>query len=328
MKNKYVFVAALLLCILIVSMGLTTLYIKNSDKMDADEDGILIVTSFYPMYIATENIIDGAEGVTLQNLSEPKTGCLHDFQLTPEDMRLLSEADVFVINGGGIENFMEDVAASYPDLQVIEACENIQLMELEEEHEVHDHSTEHDEHHHEESANAHAWMSVAAYRGQVETIAGHLMEIDPEHATVYQANAKDYDNKLEEICKQQTGLKERLSGQSVILFHEAYAYVAEELGLSVCYLMDLDEERAVSAGEVAEVLEAIEEHQVSLVFAEELYGSDMGNTVERESDVKVLYLDTLNRGTYEKDSYLIGMQKNLEVIEAWIAEGETNAKNN
>lgn len=46
------------------------------------------------MYIATLNIVDGVEGVRLENLSEPQTGCLHDFQLTPEDMKLLSTADV------------------------------------------------------------------------------------------------------------------------------------------------------------------------------------------------------------------------------------------
>ena len=64
----------------------------------------------------------------LENLSEPQTGCLHDFQLTPEDMKLLSTADVFVINGGGIESFMSDVAKAYPKLDVVEACEDVALL--------------------------------------------------------------------------------------------------------------------------------------------------------------------------------------------------------
>lgn len=59
------------------------------------------------MYIAAENIVGDAEGVTLTNLSEPQTGCMHDYQLTPEDMKLLSRADVFIVNGGGIENFVQ-----------------------------------------------------------------------------------------------------------------------------------------------------------------------------------------------------------------------------
>ena len=41
----------------------------------------------------------------------------------------------------------------------------------------------------------------------------------------------------------------------------------------------------------------------------------MGDTIRKESDAKVLYLDLLNRGTYEKDSYINGMKKNMEILE-------------
>ena len=110
-------------------------------------------------------------------------------------------------------------------------------------------------------------------------------------------------------------LKQEISGQSVILFHEAYAYVAEDYGLQVNYLLDLDEERQVSAGEVSDVLSAVRKGHVKYILAEELYGKSMGDTIRKESDAKVLYLDPLNRGTYEKDSYINGMKKNMEILE-------------
>ena len=105
-----------------------------------------------------------------------------------------------------------------------------------------------------------------------------------------------------------------VKGQEVIIFHEAYAYVAKDYGLEVAMVMDLDEERQVSAGEVAEVLEEIKEHGVSLILAEERYGKEMGDTIQKEADVDVVYLDTLNRGNYEKDSYLVGMQSNIDLL--------------
>ena len=144
MKNKCKFVGIMFLCILIVCTLAVMAYehtagmkgaaggvsnssgnTKNTDEAD---DMLTVVTSFYPMYIATLNIVDGVKGVRLENLSEPQTGCLHDFQLTPEDMKLLSTADVFVINGGGIESFMSDVAKAYPKLDVVEACEDVALL--------------------------------------------------------------------------------------------------------------------------------------------------------------------------------------------------------
>ena len=105
-------------------MGLTGWYVSQTQEQ-TDGQELTVVTSFYPMYIAAENVIGDADGVRLENLSEPQTGCLHDFQLTPEDMKLLSTADVFIINGGGIESFMKEVAEAYPNLKIIEACENI-----------------------------------------------------------------------------------------------------------------------------------------------------------------------------------------------------------
>ena len=294
-------------------MGLTGWYVSQTQEQ-TDGQELTVVTSFYPMYIAAENVIGDADGVRLENLSEPQTGCLHDFQLTPEDMKLLITADVFIINGGGIESFMKEVAEAYPNLKIIEACENISLLSGEED-DTHHHEEETEEEHAHGDVNAHAWMSVSAYETQVQTIADGLSGEDPERSSAYQNGAKAYLEKLDGLRKRQEKLKQEISGQSVILFHEAYAYVAEDYGLQVNYLLDLDEERQVSAGEVSDVLSAVRKGHVKYILAEELYGKSMGDTIRKESDAKVLYLDPLNRGTYEKDSYINGMKKNMEILE-------------
>lgn len=371
MKNKCKFVGIMFLCILTVCTLAVMAYehayehtegktgvvggvsgasgsTKNTDEAD---DMLTVVTSFYPMYIATLNIVDGVDGVRLENLSEPQTGCLHDFQLTPEDMKLLSTADVFVINGGGIESFMSDVAKAYPKLDVVEACEDVALLsedadtESESDHD-HDHDadtesdSDHDhdhdadaesesDHDHDHDAdaesdsdhdhdhgdeNAHAWMSVPRYRTMVQTIASRLAEKDAKHADEYYANAKAYDAKLAVLEEKIDSLKSLIGGQNIIIFHEAYEYVADDFSMNACYLLDLDEERSVSAGEVKQVIGAIKDDGVSVILAEELYGKSMGDTVSRETDVHMVYIDPLNRGEYDKDSYLDGMEHNIELI--------------
>ena len=354
MKNKCKFVGIMFLCILIVCTLAVMAYehayehtagktgaagemsdasdsAKNTDEAD---DMLTVVTSFYPMYIATLNIVDGVKGVRLENLSEPQTGCLHDFQLTPEDMKLLSTADVFVINGGGIESFMSDVAKAYPKLDVVEACEDVALLSDEESDSDHDHDHDADaesysDHDHDHEAdtesdsahdhdhgdeNAHAWMSVPRYRTMVKTIASHLAQKDEAHAEEYYANAEKYDAKLAKLEKEQDSLKSLTDGQNIVIFHEAYAYVADDFSMNACYLLDLDEERSVSAGEIKQVISAIKDDGVSVILAEELYGKSMGDTVSRETDVHVVYIDPLNRGEYDKDSYLDGMEQNIELI--------------
>ena len=300
-KNKYVFVLVMLVVITVVSGLLTNIYVRESGSKQ-EEQTLTVVTSFYPMYIAALNVIGDTDGVHLQNLSEPQTGCLHDFQLTPEDMKLLSKADVFIINGGGIESFMKDVAKSYPDLTIIEASEGIDLLEDEGEE------------------NAHAWMSVATYEEQVNHIAEGLAAADEKHASDYQKHADAYVVKLDALKERQQKVAEKIKGQSVILFHEAYDYVADDYGLDVACVLDLDEERQVSAGEVADVLAAVRDDHVKYILAEELYGKSMGDTVEKETDAKVIYLDALNRGDYDADSYIKGMSANIGLIEQYLTQ--------
>ena len=301
MKNKYVFVVVMLCVILVAGMGFTNLYVNYSEG-DTSKEELTVVTSFYPMYVAAMNVVGDAPGVKLQNLSEPQTGCLHDFQLTPEDMKLLSTADVFIINGGGIEAFMEDVAKAYPNLTIVSTCEYLELL------------SDGDE------TNAHAWMSVAMYREMVQTIAMGLAKADPDNRALYEENAEIYDSKLMRLEERQQTVAEAAEGTDVILFHEAYDYVADDYGMQVSCVMDLDEERQVSAGEVSEVLRAINEDGASLILAEELYGKSMAETVQKEADVSVIYLDPLNRGEYGRDSYLRGMKHNIELLEAYFVK--------
>lgn len=327
MKNKYVFVSVMLCCVLIAGVVFTAIAGEKTQHR-GEENQIRIVTSFYPMYIAALNITDGVDGVVLENLSEPQTGCLHDFQLTPEDMKLLSGADIFIINGGGIEAFMTQVADSYPQLQVVEACEKVSLLPINgESSESHTHSDVEEAYSHEEEdetrahihahddVNAHAWMCIEDYRTMVKTIAEKLGSYDTAHTEQYLANMEKYDGKLAKLQKRQEELASKISQQSIIIFHEAYAYMARGMGLEVVTTLNLDEERQVSAGEISDVLYHIGEDHVSYILAEELYGKSMGDAVMKESQVQVLYIDPLTRGNYEKDAYIEGMERNLDILE-------------
>lgn len=200
MKNKYLFVLLMLICIALGGLGLTGVYVSRQDQRD-QEQNLTVVTSFYPMYIAAMNVIGDTPGVTLENLSEPQTGCLHDYQLTPEDMKLLSTADVFIVNGGGIETFLTDVAKSYPDLQIIYGGENVEMLD----------------------DNAHVWMNMEDYKIQVETIANKLAEADSAHASQYEANAEAYCGRIQVLCNRARALREQIQGEPVVIFHEAYA---------------------------------------------------------------------------------------------------------
>ncbi len=298
MKNKYIFTAVMLCAIMFAGTLLTGLYVRHEQRStkhmhSSGARQFRVVTSFYPMYIAAKNIIGDCDGVTLENLSEPQTGCLHDYQLTTQDMVKLSSADVFIVNGGGIESFLADVAAQYPALTIIEASADVQLIE----------------------DNAHAWMSIPDYMTQVSTIAQGLSGQNAVHEEYYEKNCQEYLSRLDTLRQRQQELAAAHRGRSIVIFHEAFDYIARDCGFRVSAVLDLDEERQVSAGEAADLLRHIREDHADLILAEERYGKRMCESIQKEETVKAVYLDTCVRGDYTADSYINAMEENLEKLE-------------
>lgn len=293
-RRTPLFVLILLLAISAVSILGTALFVKREEAETATKGKILnVVASFYPVYISALNVTDGVEGVELSNLTEPTTGCLHDYTLTPKDMKTLSKADVLLVNGGGIENFVADVAKAYPKLKIVDISKDLKVED------------------HDQENNAHYWMSLPLYRQQVKTMATELAKIDSVHASQYEANGKIYDGKLAELAKEEENLKGRLS--HAVVFHEAFSYFCNDLGCQVEYTLDLDEERQVSAGEVRDTLNALKTMDSKVVIAEETYGKKMAERMKVEVGASIIYLDPLTRGqgNYSKDAYLDGMKENL-----------------
>ncbi len=323
--NKYGFCALLLAGILLVSVFGTKLYTnENKPKAPQREESFVIVTSFYPMYVATANVIEGLEDtITLENLSEPQGGCLHNYQLTTGDMQLLAKADVLVINGGGAESFLEDVLKAYPDLRIIEACHPLEEAHShEEEAESNDQGEEEDEYNghdhegHEHSELAHIWMCPSDYKEQVAYIGEQLAKLLPESAEIILKNTETYNQEISLVQMEMEQLQEIKEGEevTVILLHEAFKPFCEELGLNVLHIINLDEESQVSSGELAMVISIIEEHPGTLLLAEQLYGQELAQTIARETGVAVVYIDPLTGGELTSDGYVMGMTKNIQLL--------------
>lgn len=304
-KKKLGFLAGVM--VLLSLAGYFVCLMAGGSKQ-VNKEEFLLVTSFYPMYILAENLTEGVEGVTVANLTENQTGCLHEYQLTSADMKLLSRADAFLINGAGMELFMEKVLENTSGLQIIEASHGISLLEGVH----HDHSHEnHDAHNHSE--NGHVWMDVECYRQQAVTVKEALQRLLPDQKEELDKAAANYDLKLQELTRDVEELKEYTRGTPVVVFHEGFAYLAESLGMEVLWSLSLDEETLPSAGEIAEVIEEIKYHGGAHIFIEQDY-ADYVKKILVETDATAFYLDPLTTGDGNPDSYYEGMRKNLGVL--------------
>ena len=270
---------------------------KDAEKA---EGGFRIVTSFYPMYIDAINITRGVDGVTVTNMTKPQTGCLHDYQLTTEDMKTLEKADAFIVNGAGMENFLDKVIKAQKGLTVIDASRGIPLLEEEGE------------------KNPHVWLSISRDIEQVKNIAEQLEEADPAHADAYAANAKAYIEKLTSFQAEMHASLDNVPHKEIVTFHEAFPYFAEEFGLKIIGVIEREPGSEPTPEELEQTIAQVKQLPVKVLFTEPQYSPSAAETIARETGAKIYELDPVVTGEATPaamDAYLDAMRKNMEVLQ-------------
>lgn len=154
----------------------------------AEKESITVTASFYPMYITLLALTRDVPGLSLSCLAPADTGCVHDYQLTTADRRLLERTDLLVINGGGMEAFLEPLL---PQLKgrVANASEGLALLPAGGGGALHGEGTE----------NPHLWVSLPGNMAQVRNLCEALAALDPENEERYRANGAAYLEKLDAL---------------------------------------------------------------------------------------------------------------------------------
>lgn len=311
LKNIKHIMKIICICLIFLLVGCTDNVTHNQHVV---EEKLNIVTSFYPMYIATANIIDGVENVTLECLASPEVGCLHDYQLTVKDMMTLEDADVFVINGGGMESFLDKAISAYPEMKIINASEEILENDSVEHDEEDEDENKHEHEHSHGDVNPHVWVSIDLHIKQIEKITQELIKIDSKNKDKYQNNSNVYIASLYDLSQKMHNELDNLPNKDIITFHEAFEYFAKEFGLNVLAVIEREPGTSPSARDVANIIDIVKEYKVNAVFVEPQYSKTAANTISNETNTKVYELDPATSGTFEKNAYIKIMEKNLEVL--------------
>ena len=273
----------------------------------AEEDaGKTIVTSFYPMYVFTQNVVRDVPGVRVVNMASESAGCLHDYQLQTRDMVTLEGADALVINGGGMEQFMDKVIAQRPELPVINASDGIEMLCGEDDHDGHDHD--------HGVYNAHVWLDPALAMRQVQNIADGLAAVDSENAEAYQRNAAAYKARLQALHAELSAQLAPLAGSAIVTFHEAFTYFADAYGLVVAGVIANDAGEEPSTRQIAATCDLVKQYQVKALFVEPQYPTKSAETIARETGTKVFTLDPVVSGDGSPESYENAMRENARVL--------------
>lgn len=260
-----------------------------------------IVTSFYPVYIATINITKDISGVAVKNMTKPQTGCLHDYSLMPDDLKTLEKADAFIVNGAGMEAFLDSVIKQRKNLKIIEASKGIELLKD-------DNGEE----------NPHVWVGISNAITYVNNIALQLSESDTVHADNYRANAAAYVQKLEALKMDMHNAIDGLRNRDIITFHEAFPYFAQEFNLHIAAVIEREPGSEPTPKELGGIIDTIGGSGIKALFAEPQYSSKAADAIARETGAKVYELDPVVTGDVSADSYdayINAMERNTKTLQ-------------
>ena len=307
-KMKRGMLAALLALLLLVSAGCAA---------QEHGGGMTIVTTFYPMYVFTLNVADGVEGVKVQNMADQSVGCLHDYQLQTRDMVALEGAGALVINGGGMEQFMDKVIALRADLPVIDASAGIDMLP-EDEHEIDgDHDDDHDDDDHDghdHDVNAHVWLDPKLAAVQVQNIGEGLAAADPAHADAYRENAAAYAQRLLALDAELSAMLSPVAGERIITFHEAFPYFANAYGIEIAGVIEHETGEEPGTREIAQTCDLVTDLGIRALFVEPQYPQKAAETIARETGAGIFTLDPVVSGDGTKESYETIMRENARVL--------------
>ncbi len=302
---------------------LPALAVPALHAQDSEPKKLRVVTSFLPIQSHATAIAGGKAQV--EQLLEKDAGP-HDFQLTPAAVRKLADADLFVINGAGMEDWLHELTkkAGNKKLVVVDTSEDVQLLDNPKEIEAgasepsentdeHEHEHGHD---HGDGKNPHTWLDPVIARKQAETISKALQKADPANAASYKVNAEAYIAELKKLDGDFESALKALPNKKLVTFHEAFPYLAKRYGLDYVGAISEFPEKDPSPKQLAALVDKIKELRVGVLFCEEGYAPELLKKIAQQTGAKISTLDTLEVGEGDATTYIRLMRNNLAALKA------------
>lgn len=243
--------------------------------------------------------------LTVTRLVTEQVSCLHDYSLNVRQVKAAEAAQVVVISGAGLEDFLDDLLLDVP---TIDASQGISLLHSDEEHEEEEHHHDEDGHHHED--DPHIWLSPENAMVMAQNICDGLSQQYPAYADTFQANLESLLSQLEAL---QACGEEQLSDlqcRELIPFHDGFSYFAQAFHLTILESVEEESGSEASAKDLIHLTHLVREHDLPAIFTEASGSDSAADIIARETGCKVFSLDMAMSG----DSYFEAMYHNIDTI--------------
>ena len=266
-----------------------------------------IAATTLPVYQFTLRLTAGTD-LQVTRLVTENVSCLHDYTLTVRQMRSIEGAEVVVLSGAGLEEFLGDALSSAET--VIDSSAGIPLLEGGHHHHHEGDEEDHHDHGHAHELDPHLWLSPACAMEQAKNICAGLSARYPEYAPVFEENLSGLLSDLQTL--EDYG-KEQLSGLSsreILTFHDGFSYLAHEFGIEIVEAIEEESGAEASAKELIHLVEEVRRHDIRAIFVEENGSGSAASIIAAETGVSLSSLSMAMSG----DDYFEAMYANIDAL--------------
>lgn len=247
----------------------------------------------------------GGDRVTVIALVGPN-GDPHVYQPTPEDAKNLNAAKVILVNGLGLEGWLDRlIKASGATVAPAVATKGIAPRKMEEDGKI--------------GADPHAWQSIPNAEIYVANIRDALIAADPAGAGAYRANSTAYLAKLADLDKEvrTTLAKIPPERREIITTHDAFGYFGATYDFKFIAPEGVSTETEASARDIAKIIRQIKAEKIPAVFLENVTDPRMIKRIGEESGATIggtLFSDALSPPDGPAATYLDMMRNNIRQL--------------
>jgi zinc/manganese transport system substrate-binding protein len=244
---------------------------------------------------------------------------MHGFEPTPNDVKTVAAARVFVINGLGLEGWADRLVKSTGFKgEAVVASRGIKALEADDDHD-HDHAHGKAKGHDHGRHDPHAWQDVTNVKRYVENIRNALITVDPSARSQYEAQAARFTAELDSLERDIKAAFAPIpkARRKVITSHDAFEYFGDAYELAFLAPQGVGNEVEPSAKRVAELIRQIKKEGVKVVFLENISNPRVVERISRETGAKpggTLYSDALSGPDGPAATYIAMMRYNTKQI--------------
>ena len=261
---------------------------------------VKVAATTAPLYEFTARICNGTD-ISVGRIITENVSCLHDYTLQTSQMRMMENAELVIISGAGLEDFISDVLTTSE--RIIDASESVALICSESDH-------EHADNQHTHTHDPHIWLSPENASQMATNICNGLKTAYPQYTDQFNANLLMLLNELSTLNEYGKNQLQSLNSRQLITFHDGFSYFAEAFDLEILYAVEEEAGSEAPASELIEICKTIESNRISAIFTEQSGSTSASQIISSETGTEIYQLDM----AMSNNGYFTAMYNNINAI--------------